>query len=133
LNNLVKIVLKGERSVLENGFEEYLPAYDKIKKVFDEWVAMAEEIYSSNKHFLFDLDKPHGDFKERRKKFAQSVMPTGCGNYCFGRADGKIESAEEFLQADLTSGKIKKLIAQFDLTKVVGSGWKIVDDETEDI
>ena len=133
LNNLVKIVLEGERNILENGFEQYLPAYDKIKKIFDEWCLKAEETYSRSQHYLFDLDKPHGNFKERRKKFAQAVMPTGYGNYCFGRVDEKVKSARQFLVADLTSGKIRRLIDLFHLGQTVGSGWKIVNDETKDI
>jgi len=135
LNNLVRLVLRGEKSTLSL-FPEYLDVFDRIEEEFDMFAQEAAKVYDRNKSILVDPYLNIG-FKERRKMFAQEVSKTQFASICFALADGKYDTSWDFFKGNMDAnkgnGRIKKLIEQFNIAKIVDSTWSIVENEEEDV
>jgi len=131
LNNLVKLVLRGEKDSLSI-FPEYMDAYNRIEEKFDMFAQEATRTYDKNKSILNDPSLNIG-FKERRKMFAQEVSKTQFASICFALADGKFDTSWDYFKNSKGNGKTKKIIEQFDIAKIVDSTWSIVENEDEDV
>lgn len=131
LSNLVKLALIGNRAIL-NDFEEFLPAYDKIDAILIEYKNDCEECFQKAFAVYDDLSSGK-DFRQRRKEFAAMTASTPYASYCFGKLDKRFSTPDEFLSGNATNSGIKRIIEMFDLQKVVGTGWVIVDDVDEDV
>lgn len=131
LNNLVRLVIDNQRGVL-NDFPEYLDSYDLIDRTLSSYALEVEKVFSSSISILNDpLDSR--SFKERRKAFAQQVCQTPYSHICFGLADGKFKTVQEWFKQMNTRSGIKDLISRLSLDKIVGSSWNVVENLEEDI
>ena len=130
LNSLTKIAIANGGEILKD-FPEYVKACDAIKEAIDEFVKNAQEVYDKNKDILFDVG--YGDFKKRRKNFAQKVMATPYGDVCFSLADGHIATPIEYLRQKDSNSHIKGVIKRLKLHDVVDKTWTVVDNVDEDI
>lgn len=128
LNNLLKLVLNESRASL-NDFPEYLKPFDIIYNTIQNWCLEAEKTFI-NAIPLYDTD---GDEKNRKKEFALAVKDSEFGKFCFAKLNDRNLSARDFISSNLTSGKIKNIISSMKIDKIVGDGWKIVENENEDL
>lgn len=128
LNNLIRLAMRNDRSYFEL-FPEYLPAFDAIRAVLMKHAEEAEKTWEENKGILEDLTTP---VKDKRRLFAQAVMSTNHGNYCFSRADGKIGNMWDVYSRDLeVKSRTKKYIEMFQITKIVDDSWNTETEEED--
>lgn len=128
LNNLVRLSLRNDISYFEF-FPEFIPAFNALRKFFFNHAEEAEKVWEENKWILDDMSTP---FKDKKKKFAQAVMQTKFGNYCFNRADGKTGSMwDEYARALEVKSRTRKYIKEFNLDKLVDNSWNLEVQEEE--